>query len=68
VIKQIAQGLQKGTRRISCLVYTLYHNQKKKNYIPQIHLNLTILRSSPVYNPNYTRFVHLLTESRCVRM
>jgi len=37
VITKNAQGKQKCTRRISCLEYNLYHNQK--NYIPQIHLS-----------------------------
>ena len=41
VIPHIAQGYQKGTRRILCPEYTLNHYQKKKQpNIPQIHAHL----------------------------
>ena len=39
VITKIAERFQKGTRRMLCLEYTLNHNQKKNNYIPQIHVH-----------------------------
>ena len=43
--KMVIKKIARGTRRILCPEYTLNHNQKKKNFIPQIHVHLELAQT-----------------------